>query len=129
MHLALNPPLGEKPSGRLQPGATIGLNQSSTYPTTEQTLSSLSTVANAGGLGQIGDIIHNFNIALAGREPQIRELLTRLDNFVGVLDAQRDNIIASIQQLRRVAGTFAGQRDVLDRALKDIPPALDVLIK
>ena len=61
--------------------------------------------------------------------PQIRELLTRLDNFVGVLDQQRDNIIASIQQLRRVAGTFAGQRDVIDRALKDIPPALDVLIK
>ena len=25
MHLALNPPLGQKPSGRLQPGATIGL--------------------------------------------------------------------------------------------------------
>jgi phospholipid/cholesterol/gamma-HCH transport system substrate-binding protein len=129
MHLALNPPLGEKPEGRLQPGATIGLNQSSTYPTTEQTLSSLSTVVNAGGLGQFGDIIHNFNAALSGREPQIRELLTRLDNFVGVLDQQRDNIIASIQQLRRVAGTFAGQRDVLDRALKDIPPALDVLIK
>jgi virulence factor Mce-like protein len=129
MHLALNPPLGEKPSGRLQPGATIGLNQSSTYPTTEQTLSSLSTVVNAGGLGQIGDIIHNFNAALSGREPEIRELLTRLDNFVGVLDQQRDNIIASIQQLRRVAGTFAGQRDVIDRALKDIPPALDVLIK
>ncbi len=42
---------------------------------------------------------------------------------------QRDNIIASIQQLNRVAGTFAGQRDVIDRALKDIPPALEVLIK
>ena len=69
MHLALNPPLGEKPSGRLQPGATIGLNQSSTYPTTEQTLSSLSAVVNGGGLGQIGDIIHNFNAALSGREP------------------------------------------------------------
>ena len=66
---------------------------------------------------------------MSGREPEIRELLTRLDNFVGVLDAQRDNIIASIQQLNRVAGTFAGQRDVIDRALKDIPPALDVLIK
>ena len=46
-----------------------------------------------------------------------------------MLDQQRDNIIASIQQLNRVAGTFAGQRDVIDRALKDIPPALDVLIK
>jgi virulence factor Mce-like protein len=129
MHLALNPPLGEKPSGRLQPGATIGLNRSSTYPTTEQTLSSLSVIANGGGLGQIGDIIHNTNTALSGREPQIRELLSRLDNVVGVLDQQRDNIIATIQQLRRVAGTFADQRDVIDRALTDIPPALDVLVR
>lgn len=129
MHLALNPPLGEKPSGRLQPGSTIPLTETSTYPSTERTLSSLSTVVNGGGLGQIGDIIHNFNTALSGREPQIRELLTRLDTFVGVLDAQRDNIIASIQQLNRVAGKFAAQRDVIDRALKEIPPALDVLIK
>ncbi len=129
MHLALNPPLGQKPSGRLQPGATIGLNRSSTYPTTEQTLSSLSVIANGGGLGQIGDIFHNTNVALSGREPQIRELLTRLDNVVGVLDQQRDNIIATIQQLRRVAGTFAEQRDVIDRALTDIPPALDVLVR
>ena len=105
------------------------MNQSSTYPTTEQTLSSLSAVVNGGGLGQLGDVIHNFNAALSGREPEIRELLTRLDNFVGVLDEQRDTIVASIQQLNRVAGTFAGQRDVLDKALKDIPPALDVLIK
>jgi virulence factor Mce-like protein len=129
MHLALNPPLGEKPTGRLQPGSTIPLNKSTIYPSTERTLSSLSTVANGGGLGQIGDIVHNFSSAVSGREPEIRELLTRLDNFVGVLDAQHDNIIASIQQLNRVAGTFAGQRDVIDRALKDIPPALDVLIK
>jgi virulence factor Mce-like protein len=129
MHLALNPPLGEKPSGRLQPGATIPLDQSATYPTTERTLSSLSAVLNGGGLGQIGDIIHNASVAVSGREPQIRELLTRLDNFIGVLDQQRDDIITTIKQLNRVAGTFAGQREVIDRALKDIPPALDVLIK
>ncbi|MDQ2638851.1 MAG: MCE family protein, partial [Actinomycetota bacterium] len=129
MHLALNPPLGEKPSGRLQPGATIPLSESSTYPSTERTLSSLSMVVNGGGLGQIGDIIHNFSAAVSGREPEIRELLTRLDNFIGVLDAQRNDIIATIQQLNRVAGTFAGQRDVIDRALKEIPPAIDVLIK
>jgi len=129
MHLSLNPPVGEKPTGRLQPGATIPLSSSSTYPSTERTLSSLSTVVNGGGLGQIGDIIHNFSTAVSGREPEIRELLTRLDNFVGVLDQQRDNIIATIQQLKRVAGTFASQREVIDRALKDVPPALDVLIK
>lgn len=129
MHLALDPPIGEKPSGRLQPGATLRLNQSSTFPTTEQTLSSLSAVVNAGGLGQLGDVIHNFSIALNGRGPELRELLTRLDKTVGVLDQQRDNVIASIQQLNRIASKFAGQRDVIDRALKDIPPALDVLNK
>ena len=48
MHLALNPPLGQTPRGSLQPGATVGLNKSSTYPTTEQTLSALSVVINGG---------------------------------------------------------------------------------
>ncbi|GAB3236778.1 MCE family protein [Mycolicibacterium hippocampi] len=129
MHLSLNPPIGEEPSGRLAPGATLPLNASSTYPTTEQTLSSLSTVINGGGLGQIGDIIHNFNAGISGRETEIRDLLIRLDDFVGVLEQQQDNIIASIQQLQRVAGTFAGQTETIDRALKDIPPALDVLIQ
>ena len=129
MHLGLNPPLGDAPSGRLQPGSTLPLNSSSTYPTTEQTLSSLSTVANGGGLGQIGDIIHNMNTAFSGRESEVRELLTRLDNFVGVLADQRENLVAAMQQLRRVAGTFASQRDVIDRALKELPPAIDVLIK
>jgi virulence factor Mce-like protein len=129
MHLALNPPVGQAPRGRLEPGATIGLNKSSTYPSTEQTLSSLSAVANAGGLGQIGDIIHNFNAAFNGRQPEVRELLTRLDNFVGVLDKQRDKITASIEAFNRLAATFADRPEVIDNALKQIPPALDVLIK
>jgi phospholipid/cholesterol/gamma-HCH transport system substrate-binding protein len=129
MHVELNPPLGQPPTGRLAPGTTIPLNRSSTYPSTEQTLSSLSAVVNGGGLGQIGDIIHNTNAALSGHEAQIRDLLTRLDDFVGTLDEQRDNLIASIQQLNRLATTFAGQRDVITAALNKIPPALDVLIR
>ena len=128
MHLALNPPLGQSPSGRLAPGATLGLNKSSTYPSTEQTLSALSVVINGGGVGQLGDIVAELNAALGGREPQIRDLLTRLNDFVGVLATQRDSINATVASLNRVAGTFAGQRDVLTRALDRIPPALDVLV-
>jgi phospholipid/cholesterol/gamma-HCH transport system substrate-binding protein len=127
-HLALNPALGQPPVGRLQPGATIPLNKSSTYPSTEQTLSALSAVVNTGGLGQIGDVVHNFNILLSGNQDAIRDLLTRLDSFVGTFNDQRDNIIATIQELNRVAATFAGQRDVISRALQRIPPALDVLV-
>jgi phospholipid/cholesterol/gamma-HCH transport system substrate-binding protein len=86
-------------------------------------------VINSGGLGQIGDIIHNANIALSGREGEIRDLLTRLDTFVGTFDDQRDNVVATIQALDRAASTFAAQRDVLTRALKNVPAALDVLLK
>ena len=73
------------------------------------------------------DIIHNFSAAINGRETDFRDLLTRLDTFVGALDAQRDNIVASIQGLNQLASTFAGQRDVITRALEKIPPALDVV--
>lgn len=128
MHLALNPPPGQPPSGRLAPGATLGLNKSSTYPSTEQTLSALSVVVNGGGVGRIGDIVTELNSALNGREPQIRDLLTRLNDFVGVLATQRDSINATVDSLNRVSGTFAGQREVLTKALNRIPPALDVLV-
>ncbi len=129
MHLALSTPIGQAPSGRLDPGATIPLNKASTYPTTEQTLASLAAVVNGGGLGQIGDVIHNFSTAVSGNEAAFRDLITRLDTFVGTLDGQRDNIVSVIQSLNRMSATFAGQRDDLSRALEKIPPAIDVLIK
>jgi phospholipid/cholesterol/gamma-HCH transport system substrate-binding protein len=129
MHLELNPPPGQQESGRLKPGATIPLNRASTYPSTEQTLSSLSVVINTGGLGQISDIIHNFSAALSQNPRAVRDLLVRLDRFVGTLDEQRDNLVASIQALNRLADTLAGQRDVITAALRKIPPALDVLIR
>lgn len=129
MHVELNPPLGQPARGRLQPGSTIPLDRSSSYPSTEQTLSALSVVLNSGGLGQIGDIVHNFSAGLSGHENDIRQLLTRLDEFVGVLDQQRDRIMASIDSLDRLAGTFASQREVIAQALRKIPPALDVLIR
>ena len=129
MHLELNPPLGQPGVGRLRPGATIPLSRSSTYPSTEQTLSSLSLIVNGGGLGQIGEIIHNFSAALAGRGGAVRDLINRFDTFVGTLDQQRDDIVASIQALDQLGGTFAAQRDVITQALRNLPPALDVLIK
>jgi virulence factor Mce-like protein len=129
MHIALDPPLGEQPTGRLAPGARLGLDRSSTYPSTEQTLSSLSVLVNGGGLGKIGDLVAEFNAALSGREDKIRDLLVRLDDFVGMLADQRDDINGTIDAVNRLAGTFAGQSDVITSALQKIPPALDVLIK
>ncbi len=128
-HMALDPPLGQRPTGQLPAGATLALNQSSTYPSTEQTLASVSALVNSGGLGQIGDIVHNMNSALSGHEPQLRDLLARLNRFVGTFDAQRDDVIEAMRALDRLAGTFGAQHEVLTRALHAIPGALDVLLE
>jgi phospholipid/cholesterol/gamma-HCH transport system substrate-binding protein len=129
MHVSLAPPIGQPPTGRLEPGATIPLSETFVSPSTEQTLSSLSAVVNGGGLGQIGDVIHNLNGAFSGHEAQIRDALTRLDTFVGTLDAQRGNIVATIAAVNRLSTSFADQRDVITQALGKIPPAMDVLIR
>lgn len=129
MHVALDPPVGEQPAGRLVPGSTIPLNRSTTYPSTEQTLSSLSAVVNAGGLGQIGDLVHSAANALSGRERDIRQLIDRLDTFVGTVDAQRDRFNSSIQELDRLAATLVDQKHEITDALTTVPPALDVLLE
>lgn len=127
-HLALDPPPGAAPSGQLPPGTTLGLNDSSTYPSTEQTLAALSLVINGGGLGQIGDIVHSFNAAFSGRQADLRDLITRLDSFIGTFDEQRDNIVATIGALNKLTGTLATQRDMISDSLNKTAPALDVLV-
>lgn len=127
MHLELAPPVGHPPAGHLAANAHIPLDRSTTYPSTEQTLAALSSVVNAGGLGQLGDIIHSLNATFTGNEADIRDLFARLDTFVGTLNAQRDNIIATVTEMNRFAATMADQKDTLATALRDIQPALDVL--
>lgn len=129
MHLALDPPLGEPRTGRLEPGATVPMRASSTYPSTERTLSTLSAVVNSGGLGQIGDIVHSLGTALSTNPSQARELLVNLDTFVATLDDQQSDVVESIRALERLSTTLAAEQVVLDEALEEIPAVLDVLTR
>ncbi len=126
-HLELAPPFDEPARGRLEPGDIIPLDRAGAYPTTEQTLSSLSVVLNGGGLAQINDITTELNAALVGREGSIRDLLPRIDELVSTLDAQRGDIVSAMEGMDRLAATVNGQNDTLVRALEDLPAALDVL--
>jgi phospholipid/cholesterol/gamma-HCH transport system substrate-binding protein len=127
MHVSLDPPAHEAVKGRLQPGSTIPLNRSAIYPSTEQTLASGSSLINGGGLAHFGDIVHNLNAALNGHEDEFRDLLSRLDDFIGVLDHQRGKIVALMDGLNRLSATLAANSEVIDRALSKVPAALDVL--
>lgn len=126
-HIELAPPAGEAPRGRLGDGSLIPLSAAGGYPTTEQTLASVAVLLNGGGLGQLQEINRTFATALAGREDQMRSLLSELDTFITALNAQTDDIITATENLNALAGQVASNDDVVDTALRTVPQALAVL--
>ena len=127
MHIELAPPTDEPPEGRLTEGSLIPLSRSGMYPTTEQTLASVSMLLNGGGLGQLQEITQAFAKALAGREDQMRSLLTQLDTFIAGLNDQTDDIITANEKLNALVGQFADRDAAVERALDTFPQALAVL--
>jgi len=127
MHVELAPPKDVAPEGKLKNGSLIPLSSGSGYPTTEQTLAALSQLLNGGGLGQVQDITAALSTAFAGRENDLRSFITQLDQFIGHLNDQSNDIIKAIDSLNNLATQFADQKPVLDKALNTIPDALAVL--
>lgn len=127
LHIELAPPAGEPPHGKLHDGSLIPLSHGGAYPSTEQTLAALSLVLNGGGIGHLQDITEAFSTAFQGRGQDLRSLIGQLDSFTAHVNDQTGDIIAATDSLNNLAGQFAGQQAVLDRALTTIPNALAVL--
>ncbi|MCX2932406.1 virulence factor Mce family protein [Mycobacterium sp. CVI_P3] len=127
LHIELAPPADGVPEGKLHEGSLIPLFSGSAYPTTEQTLAALSALLNGGGLGQVQEITKAFSTAFAGREDDLRSLITQIDQFIDRLNDQKGDIIEANESLNRLAGQFADQKPVMDKALRTIPDALNVL--
>lgn len=127
MHIELAPPKDVAPQGELHDGSVIPLSAAATYPTTEQTLASVSVLLNGGGLAQLQEISRTFATALAGREEQMRSLLQQLDTFITELNKQTGDIITATENLNALAGQVAAKDHVVDTALTTIPQALGVL--
>ena len=127
LHVELATPPGVEAKGKLHNGSLIPLSSASAYPSTEQTLGAVSLVLNGGGLGQLQDITQTLSTAFTGREKDLRSLITQLDKFTAYLNDQKDDIVAALDSLNNLVGQVAEQKPVLDKALKTIPGALDVL--
>jgi phospholipid/cholesterol/gamma-HCH transport system substrate-binding protein len=126
-HIELAPPPNVTPEGKLHNGSLIPLASGASYPTTERTLAALSVILNGGGIGQIQDITVALSTAFAGREKDLRNLISQLDTFVANVNAQSDDIIRATRSVNDLAGQVAEQKPVVDRALTAIPDALAVL--
>ncbi|WP_280266455.1 MCE family protein [Nocardia wallacei] len=126
-HVELAAPEGVAAQGELRPGDVIPLDRAGAYPTTEQTLSSLSVVLNGGGISQLETITHELNATFTGRQDAIRDLLPQLDQLTTTLDQQTGDIIGAMEGLDRFAGQLSQQKDQLAGAIEKIHPALTVL--
>lgn len=127
LHIELAPPKSVAAQGKLHAGSLIPLSAAKAYPTTEQTLATVSMLLNGGGIGQIQDITKALSTAFAGRESDVRSLIEQLDVFIGNVKGQTHDIIAATDSLNRLMGQIVEQKPVVDKALKTIPRALSVL--
>lgn len=126
-HVELAAPKDVAPQGELHDGDLIGLDRAGVYPTTEQTLSSLSMVLNGGGVSQLQTVTAELDTAVHGRADTIRDLLDRTRNVTATLNSQTGDVVAALSGLDRLAGQLARQRDEVNIALTEIHPALTVL--
>ena len=126
-YLELTVPPGVDAVGRLADGDLIPLDRTSQYPSTEEVLSALALVLNGSGLQQIRTVTSELNRVLGGREESLRSLFGNLEEFVGGVDQQRDDIVRAIDGLDRLGAELASQNQTIDRGITSIQPALQIL--
>ncbi|WP_051343096.1 MCE family protein [Pseudonocardia spinosispora] len=125
--VALGPPRGSAPAGRLARSAVIPANLSRTTPDTEAVLGSLSMVLNGGNLGAIETVNTELNRALTGHEGDVRSVLEQLTVLTGHLDQHRGDITRALDSLDTLSATAAARHQVVGQALDSIPDGLRVL--
>jgi phospholipid/cholesterol/gamma-HCH transport system substrate-binding protein len=123
----LSAPTAEKPEGHLADGAQIPLGRTNRNPEVEEVLGALSLLLNGGGLGQLQDISRELNNALSGNEPEMRALLSRVDDLATQLDGHKGEILRAIDGLDKLSRTLAGQQQNIKTALDNLAPGLKIV--
>jgi phospholipid/cholesterol/gamma-HCH transport system substrate-binding protein len=122
--VSLSPPEGVAPVGRLGNGDVIPLSRSGRNPEVEEVLGALSLLLNGGGVAQLKTIATELNKALDGREGDVRSVLDQLNTFMGQLDKNKDQIVAAIESLDRLAVALNKQKGTIQLALDQLPHAI-----
>ena len=110
---------------RLSDGATIPIERAGRNPEVEEVLGALSLLLNGGGVAQLKTIAQELNAALDGREDSARSVLRNLRTFMGQVDDNKADIVRAIEQLNRLAIAAEKQLPTIDKALDELPSALE----
>lgn len=127
-YVLLEPPARGSGTGTLEQEGHIPLERTSRGPDVESTLAAVGTLLNGSGIDQARTIVTEANAMLSGRADTISELLSRLDSVLTTLDDHSAQLVEVIDSMHAVSGELAEGTPVLEAALTDIQPALEVLL-
>jgi phospholipid/cholesterol/gamma-HCH transport system substrate-binding protein len=125
--VTLSPPPGAIAEGRLTNGAVIPLSRTTGNATVEEVLGALSLLLNGGGLAQLHTISSQLNSALRGNEPQIRSLLSQINDLATNLNAHRHDITTALDGLNQLSRTLRVRDHQIGNVLDNLTPGLRVL--
>lgn len=108
-------------------GDVIRVDQTGTYPATEQVLGAVALLLNNGGLSQIQTITSELSTALQDRVPDTRSLVRRTNQLLAVLDDNKSEIVGALESLNSLSSGLAADRDRLNVALDRLGPGLRAL--
>jgi phospholipid/cholesterol/gamma-HCH transport system substrate-binding protein len=126
-YVALLPPPGNSPTGRLSDGDDIPLSATSRNPEVEEVLGALSFVLSGGGIGQLRTISSELNKMMSGRTEDMRDLLGRINTLVATLDDQKGDIVRAMEGIERLSATLNRERRTIGEAIDAMGPAVTVL--
>lgn len=128
-YIQLSPPAAGKAEGALADGDRIPLTRTNRNPEVEEVFGALSMLLNGGGINQLKTITTELNKALAGQEPQIRSMLSRVDTLVTNLDDHKEDITEALDGVNRLAATLATRKQDVGTVLTGLSPGMKVLEK
>lgn len=118
-----NPEEGEV----LKDGGMLDPERSTTAPTVEDTLSQASLLINGGGIGNLAVINKELNLAIGGREDQIKHFNQQGAKLLTQANATTGDISRTLDALNAVSQTLDQRKDTIHAALRDVEPAAAVL--
>jgi len=128
-YVALEPPAQGAQTGKLSDGDKIDLADTGRNPEVEEVLGALSFLLSGGGVAQLGTITHELNEVMDGRTDRLRHLLGSLEDVVGTIDDQKEDILNAMESIAHLTETLNAEKKSITGALDVAGPAVDVLAK
>ncbi|MCX4768452.1 putative phospholipid ABC transporter-binding protein MlaD [Streptomyces sp. ADI92-24] len=128
-YIQLSPPASGTAKGALADGDRIPLARTNRNPEVEEVFGALSMLLNGGGINQLKTITTELNKALAGQEPQVRSMLSRVNTLVTDLDDHKGDITDALDGVNRLSATLATRKQDVGTVLTKLSPGMKVLEK